>query len=328
MFNITMQLPKVEEVQRICPLSAQLKTKKARMDADLIENLYSRRKLTVVSGPCSADNPIAVAEYAQKLFALQQKYSNLFVVARVYTTKPHSNGEGYGGLCFHKTANAPCNLTEGIVACRKMMISVLEIGLPVADELLYPELYPYFSDLVSYWFVGARSSEDSLHRAFASGLNLPCGVKNSTNGLLDFAVNNLHAVSRPCVFPFLGSQIQTEGNKSAHVVLRGGTDKNGFFANISPKDTARCKSMLRKQHLCDFLMADLSHANSQKVARNQLKNALTVAADKNVDGVMVESYLFGGTAENEYGVSQTDDCLDIVATSNLLQILSDGFAKR
>lgn len=328
MFNITMQLPKVEEVLKLCPLSEKLKTKKAQMDAALTENLRSRQKLTVVSGPCSADNPDAMVEYAQKLFDLQQKLSNLFVVARVYTTKPHSNGEGYGGLCFQTTANAPCNLAEGIVACRKMMISVLEIGLPVADELLYPELYPYFCDLVSYWFVGARSSEDSLHRGFASGLNLPCGVKNSTNGLLDFGVNNLHAVSLPCVFPFWGTQIQTEGNKLAHLVLRGGTDKNGYFSNISPKDTALCKKMLQQQHLCDFLMADLSHANSKKVAQNQLQNASMVARDKNVDGVMVESYLFGGTAENEYGVSKTDDCLDISSTAKLLQILSEGFSQR
>lgn len=328
MFKNVQKLPDAEEILKICPLSATLAGKKAQADSDLTENLRTRRKLTVVSGPCSADNPVAVAEYARKLRGLQKRFPNLAVVARVYTAKPHSDGDGYKGLCFQSAQDSPVDLTSGIIACRKTMISVLETGLPVADELLYPELYPYFCDLVSYWFIGARSSEDSLHRGFASGIGRLCGVKNPTNGLLSSGINNLRAVSRPCEFPFSGAQVQTDGNEFAHIVLRGGTDKNGYFNNISPQETSFCKQMLRQRNLCDFVMADLSHANSGKAAENQLKNALTVARDVNVDGVMVESYLFGGRADNEYGVSKTDECLDFESTARLFGILSDGFSQR
>lgn len=327
MFNKAL-LPLSEKILKDFPLSATLQQKKIEFDEELRSNMQSRKRLTVICGPCSADNPDAMTEYAFKLAEVQKRLPNLLIVARVYTTKPHSNGEGYLGMCFQRQTNAQANIAEGIVTCRKTMLNVLNAGLPVADELLFPELFPYFSDLVSYWFVGARSSEDSLHRAFASGTDVPCGVKNSTNGLLNFAVNSLHAVSRPCVFPFQGAQVQTNGNRFAHVVLRGGSDRNGFFANISSKDTALCKKLLRQNGLNDFLMADLSHANSGKIAENQLKNAELVALDANIDGVMAESYLFGGTSLDTYGVSKTDDCLDFPSTERLLQILSDGYNQR
>ncbi len=328
MFNLKVLLPKAEEIKKRFPLTEQLKVKKAQFDKEIVQNMVQRNKLAVVVGPCSADNPSAVLEYAQKLKELQQTHGNLLIVARVYTTKPHSNGSGYNGLCFHEKESEVCNLVQGIATCRKMMLDVLEMGLPVADELLYPELYCYYDDIVSYWFLGARSSEDSFHRSFVSGLDAPCGIKNSTNGVVESGINNVHAVSVPNVFPHKGFQVETSGNKKAHLVLRGGLDRNGYFENISAENTALCKQLLRRQGLCDFVMADLSHANSGKVAQNQLKNAEIVAQDSNVDGVMTESYLFGGTAKDSYGVSKTDECLDMASTSLLLDILEQGFLQR
>lgn len=327
MFNVKMSLPTAEEIKKLCPLSQQLEEKKAQFDKEIAQNMARRNKLTVVVGPCSADNPSAMSEYSQKLLALQQSHPNLLVVARVYTSKPHSNGNGYNGLCFQQKENEPCDIAQGIVACRKMMIDVLEKGLPVADELLFPQLYCYFDDVVSYWFLGARSSEDSFHRSFASGLGCPCGIKNPTSGVLESAINSVHAASVPCVFPMNGTQVETSGNNLAHLVLRGGLDKNGFFQNIDSESTAKCKRLLRAQGLCDFVMVDLSHANSKKVAKNQLENAV-VAQDKNVDGVMAESYLFCGTSKDCYGVSKTDDCLDLANTATLLDILEQGFVQR
>ena len=323
MYKTTL-LPSVEEIKSICPLSAELQKRKESFDHALATNMRERTNFTVVCGPCSADDPKAVELYCQKLAELQKQYPNLLLVARVYTTKPHSNGQGYKGLCFGGGAN----MQSGIVECRKMMMRVMELGLPVADELLYPELYPYFSDLVSYWFVGARSSEDSLHRGVASMLDTPCGIKNSTNGLVETAVQNLQAVANPCVFPFSGNQVETAGNSLAHVVLRGGVAQNGYFCNIKKSYTAAAKKLLRKLNLNDFLLADLSHANSGKVATNQITNAKIVSADKNVDGAMMESYLYGGTDCDAFGVSKTDACVGWDDTVNILTILHNGFCNR
>lgn len=323
MFKTTL-LPSVDEIKKICPLSEELKNKKILWDKSLAQNMRQKTQFVVVCGPCSADNPEAVELYCEKLANMQSLFPNLFLVARIYTTKPHSNGQGYKGLCFGDGRD----LTNGIAQCRKMMIRAMESGLPVSDELLYPELHAYFSDLVSYWFVGARSSEDSLHRDFASSLDVCCGVKNSTNGLVEGAVQSLQAVAKPCVFPFDGYQVETQGNSLAHVVLRGGTDKSGYFQNLEKSDTAAAKKLLHELKLNDFVMADLSHANSGKVAARQIENAEKVSRDENIDGAMVESYLYGGADKNAFGVSKTDACVGFEDTVKILTILSNGFQNR
>lgn len=328
MITNKIMLPKVEDLKRAVPLSAELKNTKESFDVLLKQNLQHRKRLVAVVGPCSADNPQAVLEYCEKLVQLQKRFPQLLVVARVYTTKPHSNGQGYNGLCFQAQEGQAPDLSVGIEVCRKMMISVLQLGLPVADELLYPSLAPYFEDLVSYFFVGARSSEDSLHRGAASALNVCCGIKNATNGLLSSVVNSLVAVSAPCVYPCSGVQVQTDGNKFAHIVLRGGENAQGFFANLRSADTAQAKSLLNQHNLNNFVMVDLSHANSGKIPENQLQNARIVAADPNVDGVMLESYLHAGRAQNCYGFSKTDECLNLEQTEKIFEILCEGFGKR
>lgn len=323
MYKTTL-LPGVEEIKKICPLSEELEKRKTSWDKALANNMRQRTRFVVVCGPCSADDPKAVELYCEKLASLQSSFPNLFFVVRIYTTKPHSNGQGYKGLCFGNGHD----IAGGIVQCRKMMIRVMELGLPIADELLYPELYRYFSDLVSYWFVGARSSEDSLHRNFASSLNVCCGVKNSTNGLIEGAAQSLQAVANPCVFPFDGYQVETQGNLLAHLVLRGGMDKNGYFQNLDNTDTATAKKLLRALKLNDFVMVDLSHANSGKVAMRQIENAEKVSRDENVDGAMMESYLYGGADEHTFGMSKTDACVGFDDTVKILTILSNGLQNR
>lgn len=328
MFTEQMKLPTVCEVIASCPLSDELKAAKQRFDEQIKENFVNRRKLTVVCGPCSADDSRSMREYLQSLAEMQAGHRNLLIIARIYTTKPHSNGQGYQGTCFHRFESDNSDLAQGIIRARRIMIDCLQLGLPVADELLYPQLYPYFADLVSYWFVGARSSEDALHRAFASGLDVCCGVKNGTDGDILKVVDSLYAISKAAVFPFQGVQISTDGCKFAHVVLRGGKQGTDFFANISKKSTQYAKQSLRAQGLNDFVMADLSHYNSCKIAANQLKNAMLVASNRDVDGVMIESYIYGGVSDNSYGVSKTDDCLSIADTIKTLDILEQGFVSR
>ncbi len=324
MFTVQKTLPSAQSVKNAMPLDSKLNERKLQFDKQLKQNLCSKQKFVVVIGPCSADNVDAVTEYAQKLKAEADKHPNLLVVVRVYTAKPHSNGEGYKGLCFHQKLADSVDLEQGILQCRKLMINCLEIGLPIADELLYPELYQYFDDLVSYWFIGARSSDDNLHREFASGLDLCCGVKNNSSGAVDQLVKSVYATSLPSHFPFRGRQIATSGNKFAHVVLRGGLGEEGFFQNISVEQIERTKLLLAQNNLSNFVMVDLSHANSGKIAIRQLENAKQCVSNGLVDGIMAESYLFEGTHSDCYGVSKTDDCLNFENTKLLLQILAEN----
>lgn len=328
MFTEQKKLPNVEVTLKRYPLSKELKVKKSLFDEQIKNNFTDRKKLTVVCGPCSADNPLPMREYLTKLKQAQDNYPDLQIVARIYTTKPHSNGQGYQGTCFHGKIDEKIDLEQGIVRAREIMLDCLKIGLPVADELLYPSLYPYFADLVSYWFVGARSSDDTLHRSFASGVDTCCGVKNGLDGDISKAVDSLYAVSRPCVFPFDGAQISASGCKYAHIVLRGGKNGEDYFENFSEHYTTETKKSLRALGLNDFIMADLSHANSGKIAVNQLKNAELAARNRDIDGVMLESYLYSGVNSDLYGVSKTDDCLCFEDTVKALEILQQDFKRR
>lgn len=328
MFIEQKKLPGVKYIHEKAPLGNELNMLKKQLDEQIKQNFAARNKLAVVCGPCSADNSKPIHEYLRRLRRLQETHSDLLIIARIYTAKPHSNGQGYKGTCFHESILDSVDLEKGILRARNMMIDCLRLGLPVADELLYPELYPYFADLVSYWFVGARSSEDMLHRSFASGLDLCCGLKNGTDGDIIKAVDGLTAISNPCEFPFNGSQITTDGCKYSHIVLRGGKIGLDFKPNFSSEHTRFTKERLRSLGLNDFIMADLSHANSGKVAVNQIANAELAVSNSDINGVMLESYLYGGVDSNSYGVSKTDPCLNIDETKKALDILQNGFVSR
>lgn len=322
------KLLSVEECRKLAPLPPELKLRNERYISELKENFVSRKRFVVVCGPCSADSYAPMAEYLEKLKAVADECPDLLVVARIYTTKPHSNGQGYQGSCFAESVDEPIDINKGIIRCRQMMIKCLETGLPVADEILYPDLSAYFDDLTAYRFVGARSCEDSLHRSVASSLDMCCGVKNSIDGDIERLVDSLYAVSHPCVYPYMGEQIETDGCRYAHVVLRGGKNDKGYTFNLSSQDVDKTCDLLNKQGLPDFIMADLSHANSCKIAANQLANAEVAIANAKIGGVMVESYLYGGMSLTQYGASKTDECLSIENTELLLNYLQREYEKR
>ena len=323
MFTKQKNLQSAKAYQKLAPLSGELRQKKAQFDQKLKDNFMSRKRFVVVCGPCSADDPTAMEEYLLKLKAVADRCPNLLVVARIYSSKPHSDGQGYKGTAFHLKSNDKVDLDEGIVRCRQMMVRCLEVGLPVADELLYPQLYEYFADLVSYWFVGARSSEDSLHRGIASGLDVCCGIKNATDGVVEKVVDSLYAVSNPCVFPYNGVQMATSGCKYAHIVLRGGIRNGEYASNITPQDVSRARLLLEScGGVSNYIMADLNHANSGKVALRQMDN-VRLALEAGVDGVMIESYLNAGGHSTKYGTSQTDDCMSFEQTKVLLEYLQE-----
>ena len=270
MFTEQKKLKKACEYKKLAPISNELRVRKAQFDEQLRNNFKSRERFVVVCGPCSADDPTAMEEYLLKLKTVADACPKLLIVARIYTSKPHSNGQGYKGAAFHKHNDDAIDIDSGILRCRQMMFRCLEIGLPVADELLYPELFESFDDLVSYWFVGARSSEDNLHRDLASGLEVCCGVKNNTDGNIPKAIDSLYAVSNPCVFPYNGAQVATDGCKFAHIVLRGGLVEDVYVPNLFARDVAYTRKLLAQLGLNNFVMADLSHANSGKISIKQV----------------------------------------------------------
>ncbi len=318
MFYEQRKLPLPNDYKTSVQLSEELRSIKLKFDVELKNNLVSKKRFVVVCGPCSADDPATMHKYLVQLKKVANECRNLLFVARIYTAKPHSDGRGYKGSAFNLHESDSVDIDSGIRRCRQMMLDCLSIGLPVADELLYPQLYECVDDLVSYWFVGARSSEDSLHRDFASGLDVCCGVKNTTDGSIGKTMDSLYAIAHPHVFPYRDAQIATDGCKYAHIVLRGGQVNGAYETNISPQDISQTRHLLKQRGLSDFIMADLNHANSGKVALNQIENARLALREK-VDGVMVESYMYSGKQIMEFGVSQTDDCLDFATTENLLR---------
>lgn len=182
-------------------------------------------------GPCSSDNEEAVLEYARRLSALQKKVADkIFMVMRVYTAKPRTNGDGYKGLVHQPDTSKAPSLINGLQAVRQLHYRVItETGLTTADEMLYPSNLILVDDLVSYHAVGARSVEDQEHRFVASGIDAPVGMKNPTSGNLGVMFNAIYAAQNKQTFLYHGQEVETSGNPLAHVILRGAVNEYGNY---------------------------------------------------------------------------------------------------
>ena len=180
-------------------------------------------RLLLVIGPCSSDNEKAVLDYAHRLSKLQEEVKDkIFIVMRVYTAKPRTNGDGYKGLVHQPDSEGATDLITGIKAVRRLQSRIIrETGLPLADEMLYPTNLIYFEDLLSYHAIGARSVEDQEHRFVASGLDVPTGLKNPTSGNLNVMFNAIYAAHNEQEFIYNGHEVKTDGNPLAHAILRG-----------------------------------------------------------------------------------------------------------
>ncbi len=308
----------------------------ARLDAisqiEAILRGEDGRKLFIV-GPCSADDPNAAIDYAVRLSRVAEKIKDrIFVVLRMFTAKPRTRGEGYMGLLH--TPGAPSgevNIAEGIAAMRRLHVRVAsESGLFTADELLYPEAVRYVDDIVCYFSVGTRSSDDQLHRFVASGLDVPVGIKNPLNGNLDSLAASVRTARNGNEFLFCGEHVRTFGNDRAHPVLRGSVSANGeHIPNYG------YESVMKISSLCGGrVIVDVGHSNSGKNENKQcevLRDMWEIAKQKQeygsaVAGVMIESYIAGGSgaAGSMYGRSLTDGCLSFEDTERLLLRASDG----
>jgi len=286
-------------------------------------------RLLVVVGPCSLHDPVAALEYAERLAALAPEVSNqLLLVMRAYVEKPRTT-VGWKGLVYDPHLDGSGNMAEGLHLSRRLMLDVLETGLPIATELLQPMAAGYFDDLLGWAAIGARTSESQIHRELVSGLDLPVGFKNGTDGGLGIACDAMRSAEHPHQhfgIDDLGhpALLQTRGNPDTHLVLRGGHGAPNYDAD----SVAAARRALEKQGIAPRIMVDCSHANSGKNPLRQpevLESVIAqrLAGDASLRGVMLESHLFDGcqplSGELRYGVSITDGCLGWTATEQMLR---------
>ena len=296
-------------------------------------------RLLVVAGPCSIHDPASALDYARRLKALADELEDrLLILMRVYFEKPRTT-VGWKGLINDPHMDDSFHLEEGLHIARRLLIDLAAMGLPVATEALDPISPQYLADLFSWAAIGARTTESQTHREMASGLSMPVGFKNGTDGSLDVAINALHAVSTPHSFLGINPEgrtaiIRTRGNACGHVILRGGGGKPNYAA----EHVARCEQALEKAGLPRNIMVDCSHDNSGKNPDNQPAVARDVlaqirAGNDSIMGIMLESHLLGGSQaipEDKsrlcYGQSVTDACMDWDTTASLLRELAAGLA--
>jgi 3-deoxy-7-phosphoheptulonate synthase len=334
----TQPLPPPDELKAalpITPAAAEL-VYRSREEIRGVLSGRDRRPLVIV-GPCSIHDPRSAVDYAERLLGLRRRFEDdLLIVMRVYFEKPRTT-VGWKGLINDPDLNGSHDIANGLTAARRVLLDVAEIGLPAATELLDPIVPQYIADLVSWTAIGARTTESQTHREMASGLSMPVGYKNGTDGGLGVAINALIAASRP--HSFLGidgggrvSVVRTMGNPDGHIVLRGGSTG----PNWSEEHVARAADALAAAGLSPRMLVDCSHDNSGKDYRRQPQVLEAVAeqlgrGSRKVLGVMIESHIEGGrqdfklgTPRDEltYGLSITDGCVDFRTTEGMLTTLA------
>ena len=297
-------------------------------------------RLLVVVGPCSIHDPAAAAEYASRLSTLAEEVSGqIYCVMRVYFEKPRTV-VGWKGLINDPDLDGSYRINRGLRLAREVLLNVNECGLPAATEFLDTTFGQYYTDLVSWGAIGARTVESQIHRELASGLSMPVGLKNRTDGDVQVAVDAIRAAAHRHLFPSLTKEgapaiLETGGNPDCHLVLRGGSEPN-----CDPAAISAAQALLTDAGLADTVMVDCSHANSGKDPARQPEVARAVVAQKTgkgdgpanpgIRGLMIESHLSGGRqdmgADMRYGVSITDGCLGFEDTRSLLLELAESLA--
>lgn len=294
-------------------------------------------RLLVIVGPCSVHDVNAAIEYADRLVPLRSRYKDqLEIVMRVYFEKPRTT-IGWKGLINDPHLDNSYDINTGLRRARRLLLDLARKGMPSATELLDPVVPQYIADLISWTAIGARTTESQTHREMASGLSMPVGYKNGTDGTATIAINAMQAASGP--HHFLGinndghaSIVSTTGNPDGHLVLRGG--KNG--TNYHFEAIKSVAQELEQFKLPQRVMVDCSHGNSNKDFRRQSEVLRSVSTQlkqgsKHVMGIMLESHLVEGNqklssdlSQLTYGQSVTDACIDFSTTEVLLEELAES----
>lgn len=323
-----------EVLQELYSLTPEQKKQKEIRDAQIRDVITGESdKFLLIIGPCSADHEDSVCEYITRLAKMQEKVEDkILIIPRIYTNKPRTTGEGYKGIVHQPDPEKEPDFMEGLIAMRKMHLrAIAETGLFSADEMLYPENWPYISDILSYVAVGARSVEDQQHRMTVSGMDVPVGMKNPTSGDFSVMLNSCIAAQSSHTFLYRGYEVTTDGNPLAHTILRGAVNKHGqSIPNYHYEDLER---LHEKYSLLDLknpaCIVDANHSNSGKKYYEQPRivdevlhsRLVNPAISELVKGVMVESYLLPGCQkvnEHEFGKSITDPCLGWEETERLI----------
>jgi 3-deoxy-7-phosphoheptulonate synthase len=297
-------------------------------------------RLLVVAGPCSVHDPQAALDYGQRLAAAAGGLSeHLLVVMRVYFEKPRTT-VGWKGLINDPHLDGSGDVNHGLRIARELLLDVLDLGLAVGCEFLDPITPQYIADTVAWGAIGARTSESQTHRQLGSGLSMPVGFKNRTDGNVQVAVDAVRAAAAQHAFAGIDDAgtpaiLYTTGNPDGHVILRGGDEG----PNCGPADVAAAVELLRAAGLPERLVIDASHGNSDKDPDRQVTAAAQIAdqvagGNRAIVGTMLESFILAGRQDLDsgrplvYGQSVTDACLDWERTAMILDRLAGAVEER
>jgi 3-deoxy-7-phosphoheptulonate synthase len=338
----TRVLPTPHELLRALPKTTAQADFITRARQGIHEIIFGDdRRLLLIVGPCSIHDIDAGREYGRRLAALAREVSDRVLIAmRVYFEKPRTT-VGWKGLVMDPNLDGSHDIAEGLRLARAFLRDVLDLGLPTATEMLDPITPQYIADLVCWCAIGARTTESQTHRQMASGLSMPLGFKNSTDGNLQTAINAIRAASQPQTFLGINldgaaAAIVTRGNSNCHIVLRGGSTG----PNYGPEHIHRAEGLLEKAGLPKAILVDCSHDNSAKQPERQpevLRAVLAqiAAGNTSIMGAMLESNLHAGSqpfpqpkAQLRYGVSITDPCIDWAATEQAVREVHATLAPR
>ena len=339
-------LPTPAQVLGDLPLSDQAQETVAYSRDEIRACLYGQDdRLLVIVGRCSVHDPAAALDYARRLSALKDELcGELLIVMRVYFEKPRTT-VGWKGLINDPDIDGSCNIKKGLLLARRTLLGVLDAGLAAATEFLEPTSPQYISDAVSWGAVGARNTESQVHRQLASGMSMPIGFKNATDGSIKAPTDSCFASAQQHTFfgvDHMGraAVVKTLGNPDCHVVLRGSSSG----PNYDSESVANAMKLIREKMPAESaaahgLIVDCSHGNSGKDEHRQAEVVRNIASriadgEEGITGIMMESFIEGGSqkpaplAELTYGQSITDKCLSWQTTEQLLRELAQAVGKR
>ena len=337
------KMPTPEEIKGKYPVTESLAAiKRVRDEAVRAVFCGASDKFLLIIGPCSADSREPVLDYISRLAKVQEKVKDkIIIVPRVYTNKPRTTGVGYKGMLHQPDpANPKENLVSGLIAIRELHRSALsDFGFTCADEMLYPDNYRYLDDLLSYVAIGARSVENQQHRLTASGLDIPAGMKNPTEGDMVIMMNSIKAAQAAHSFIYSGWAVRSMGNPYAHAILRGYVDAYGKpVSNYHYEDLLKMCELYAASNLANpAVIVDTNHSNSGKKYLEQVRITKDVLYSRRqsegicrlVKGLMIESYIEDGAQNIEngaycYGKSITDPCLGWAKSEKLIYEIADN----
>ncbi len=321
------------EMKALLPAPAGISATVAHSRERIVQILDRKDpRLLIVVGPCSIHDPKGALEYATRLNALRDEFADrMEIVMRVYFEKPRTT-IGWKGLINDPRMDGSQDIESGLKIARKLLVDITGMGLPAATEFLDPIVPQYTAEFISWAAIGARTTESQTHREMASGLSMPIGLKNSTDGSMQVAIDAMAAAGHP--HSFLGinedgatSIVRTTGNPHTHIVLRGGRGRPNYDA----ESIREAEEKLKSEKLPPVLMVDCSHANSGKQHAKQedvWQSVIQQRAEgtRSLIGLMVESNLHEGTQpipknlnDLRYGVSITDSCIGWEKTERMLR---------